>query len=154
MTDIVKKRLIKYSAVCGSITLMLLMFYGLSYFGTIVRRKYTLRTATAVCAAASALQNHAVKITGIYAGKSQGLLFRYSLTAVYDEKPARLFLLPLAGRYGVYTGVFLYEASVGCIFCGLTGTGAYSDAVYCGISPAALAVQRKKVENFMAGAVP
>ena len=154
MTDRVKKRIVKYAVICGSILAILLVFFGLSYAGSITRRTYVLQAANVVCSAAPVLQQHEVTITGIFSGKPQGLLFRDCLTAEYDEKPARVFLLPRAGRYGMYTGVFLYEQSTGCIFCGLIGKGVYSDVSYCGISPAALAVQQKKIENVMTGAAP
>lgn len=154
MTDDVKKRTIRYAAVSGTGVLILLVFFGLSYAGTIVRQKHILHIADTVCSTASALRNHEVQITGSCTEKTHALLFRHSVTALYDEKDARIFLLPLSGRYGVYIGVFLYESSAGCIFCGLTGKGIYSDAAYCGISPATLTVYRKKIETFMAGAVP
>lgn len=76
------------------------------------------------------------------------------LTAVANERIYYALFLNLAGKYGIYQGLFVYSPEVNGeqeinLFCGLVGNvDIKKDYSYYGISELVVGMQKNKIKNF------
>ena len=150
MTAAAKHLLKKYGILVGIVLIYFGLFFGIVYFRKRAEGQYLTAAADALCRSCAELNGQPVSVTGIATNAPAGVPFRTVLAAQYDGRDAFVFLLPTAGKYGVYPAVFFYEQSVGCVFCGLAEVNALPvEAARYGITQTALAIQQKKLETLM-----
>ncbi|MEL3906007.1 MAG: hypothetical protein P1P65_03105 [Treponema sp.] len=148
MTPHTESRLKKYTVLIGLLLIFLMLFYGLSYLNRKNRVRVLAESALVLCRSHPAFSAASIEINGLADPAVSNLPFHTVLTAVFDGKDALIFFLPLAGKYGRYPAVFVYEQSMGCVFCGLAGVH-NREAGYYGITQALITLQCKKIETIM-----
>ena len=150
MTNTAQHLLKKYAALAGILLVFLSSFFGLSYLRKKADAKYLTAAADKLCRAYPGFDGKQITITGIDSSGVSGLPFRAVLSASYSGRKARVFMLPVTGKYGVYSAVFFYEHTTGCTFCGLAGIGAAPEqAEHYGITQATITMHQNKIEALM-----
>lgn len=151
MTDTASYTFKRYAVLAGIIFILLSIIFGLSYVRRKNEIKYLTAAADSLLRLYPAFADQPVWIGGQVDGKvPAGLSFRAVLHASYRERDALIFFLPITGKYGVYSAVFFYEKTLGCVFCGLAGVNAVPDMLGTyGITPAAIKVHQTKIEKLM-----
>jgi len=150
MTDTSHYFLKKYSALAGILFVFLALFFGLAYLRKNTDTKYLTAAVEKLCRANPELNGRQITIIGFDNARLSGLPFRTLLSASYSGHEAFILMLPVTGKYGIYPAVFFYERSIGCVFCGLAGVDAVPEQVeYYGITQAAIAMHRNKIEALM-----
>ena len=150
MTDAAQRLLKKYAALTGILLVCFASFFGLSYLRKKTDTKYLTAAADKLCRSCPEFNGQQITILGLGNPKLSGLPFRAVLSASYAGREALVFMLPVTGKYGVYPAAFLYERSIGCVFCGLAGINATPDqAGHYGITQITIAMYRNKIEALM-----
>lgn len=155
MTASAHRLLKKYAVLTGSILLFFAVFFGLVYLRGKVESTPLTLAAQRLCSAYAEAEKKAIRIVGIDTESRTPLSFRVVLSASFEGRRASAFIVPVVGKYGVYTALFLYEHTIGCKFCGLVGINALPDkAAYYGIAPATITMQQHKITRFMKRQAP
>lgn len=150
MTDAAHGLLKKYAALAGILLVFLASFLGLSYLRKKADTKYLIATAEKLCRAYPRFTGQQITVTGLDNSRVSGLPFRAVLSASYSGYEAFVFMLPITGKYGVYSAVFFYEHSIGCVFCGFAGVDAPPEQIEdYGIAHTTIAMYRNKIETLM-----
>ena len=150
MTDAAQHLLKKYAALTGILLVCFASFFGLSYLRKKTDTKYLTAAADKLCRSCPEFNGQQITILGLGNPKLSGLPFRAVLSASYAGREALVFMLPVTGKYGVYPAAFLYERSIGCVFCGLAGINVTPEqAGHYGITQITIAMYRNKIEALM-----
>lgn len=150
MTAAASRLLKKYTAIAGSLILFFAAFFGLVYLRKKVESTYVTAAAQKLCSMYQQASSQHIRILGIDPLDSAVFPSRTVLSASYAGHKALVFMLPVTGKYGVYTAVFLYERTIGCRFCGLAGINILPEqALYYGITPALITIQQNKIITLM-----
>lgn len=150
MTAAASRLLKKHTALAGALILFFAVFFGLTYLRKNVESTYVTAAAQKLCSMYQKTTSQHIHILGIDPLDSAVFPSRTVLSASYAGRKALVFMLPVTGKYGVYTAVFFYERTIGCRFCGLAGVNILPDqALYYGITPALLTMQQNKIITLM-----
>lgn len=150
MTTFTYRLLKKYAALAGILVLFFTLFFGLAYLRKKVEATYLTLAARNLCSAYEKKGEQSIRILGPDMERREALPSRAVLAALFEGRKASAFMLPVTGKYGVYTALFLYERSIGCKFCGLAGINILPEqAAYYGITPATIEIQQYKIGRLM-----
>lgn len=150
MNNKTKHLLIRVACLSGITIFIFFLLYVLSLVNLSRTEKEFIRVAGKVCETTTSIDSSKLRIAGFASDIKQQHGFTAILSATYDEKKAVLFILPITGKYGIYSAVFLYEQSIGCCFCGLAGNGLQQPPLYYGITPMSIAIYTKRIQAIMA----
>lgn len=153
MNDTAQCLVKKYAVLAGILSVFFALFFGLSYLRKNAEAEYLTAAADKLCRTYPEFNGKDIAVLGpanLRLSGLSGLPFRTVLSASYSGRAAFVFLLPVTGKYGVYSAVFFYEKSIGCVFCGLAGIDALpAQAKYYGITQTTLAMHRKNITTMM-----
>ena len=149
MTEKTKQTAKKYGILAAVFLVFLGIICGLSYLNALLRKQPFISSAQRLCTACPQLQNKSIVIADFTKPARLGFLSRNVLSAKADGKEAWIFFIPMTGKYGIYSGIFFYEAGESCIFCGLDGKDQSVPADYYGITQNTIAMQKVKIEKMM-----
>ncbi len=141
----------RYGIPAAVLITLIALLYWMSHVYYTAKEAALTRAAAQVCAEAPFFNGKIVQITGIIHGKKHTPYNAVFFSAKYKGMEAVLAAIPLHGKYGVYSGLFLYEEQTGCIFCGLMGVSNKEIAAsYYGITDTIIERHREKIHLLLA----
>lgn len=150
MEQLTQNRLKKIGIISGLFLFIVFLLWGLSFMNFI--GESSLKNAAKKILKESSLsaEYRDVKILGIERPYVNNLgLMPVTFTASDGEKNYRLFFIRLAGKYGLYQGLFLYDEAKGTIFCGLAGVDSEKIPKYYGITDFNTDFWCKKIDSIL-----